>query len=1326
MSTFLDILKPKSPAPKADSGTHAHPELYESAVKEAEKAGKKSKRANSFLGILTNQALGVPEAARGVLKDIGQGVARTVGTVGIEAGNAPTRIINKVTGKKAPLPFDSEIPTKGNKFTEILFGGKPIRDVQNAGENAVNETNQLASNITGKEVKPVSKKLAIPFGIAGSLLDLTGFGGKAGVKAFTDEVPEQFLKYMAKEKSPTVIEDTLKGIGLDDVNSKSLSGSLAGAKDIDEVKSILINHGKPAEGTTRSFRDILKEPEARPSTVAPVNAPSEVDKLIAEGKIRVVSRNGRDTYQIKKGNEWVNTRDEDSAFKQIVSRETPKPRTQAQEQRAMMDELISMEQEKLDSHPGKKLQQFISTKEGQFMDFANPETAKTPAEKQRRIDRIRKVTGITENLAGGDQFDDPDFIRSLIDDYQGTKTKLQELKEQKRLIKDEPKPLPQGRVEPVKTVTEAPSVRVEQFPGTEGEARSIENQARQAKEILDSGSDESHSDYAALPDIIRKTVTPVEKRVHFIDTFFRTPRYVMEKIGFGNEAKELRGAMDEYWKELPKNIDRISGWIDQVPKESNPRIFKYLDGQAVDLRPEEKRVAIEIQTWLAEWADRLGLPQDNRVSNYITHIFDDASKQEFDEELAKVIADKIPGSVYDPFVLKRLGAKGYREDTWAALQAYVKRATRKVHMDPVLEKIQQKAGGSLEMANIEKSQFKYIQEYISNINMRPSERDESIDNIIKNIFGYKFGARPISRITKTLRQMTFRAMLGLNPASALRNLSQGANTYSQLGEKYTAIGYMSLFKRGMAKELEREGVLNAGFIQDKAYSATKKAIEKADKVLFFLFEKAEMINRGAAYFGAKSKALKMGKTEEEAIAYAKEIVRKTQFSFDSVDTPVALSSDIAKTLTQFQTFGVKQVEYLGGLVKDHQWAALIRYIGAGLLFTYTIGRAFGMKPSDLIPFSNFKADVPVSLKFPAAVGGAILNTPDKYGAQRDTKQKLKDIGKAGLGLIPAGSQIKKTYEGIEASNAGGSFTKDGKLQYEVDTSTKGKVQSALFGKYANDKAQKYFEKEDSNAAEMKAIKPIYDQIQELKEQDPDQAVAVYDELTEEEKASYKVYKTRIKTQETLAGKKAILPVFQDIRAMKDSGDVDGAIAKYDALSEDQKRYYKLVKDQVEKDAKAASGEKPTYKNGEIQTKKGIINTVVLYARALGVDPETAFKAMFSKEQLEYVDGNVAVLKRIDFTGSEGSEAIAQQRAKEQGVDRTLMRLDHTIPRELGGDNSDDNLNLITTEQWKSFTPIENYLGQQVRDKKMKRKTAQDLIRRFKNGEITAEEVKAAK
>ena len=724
---------------------------------------------------------------------------------------------------------------------------------------------------------------------------------------------------------------------------------------------------------------------------------------------------------------------------------------------------VAIAKDTLEQMPGKKLIKYVSKTTGQLPEVTGKDTMKSLTGGGKIVKNSefgKKGDQIVQEILGYENSPSVTDAQMAIDDYLKEKKNLDEAKKKIREIRNELKTeeQPISLVEPKKAPLIAKS---------EGEVRSIEEQVEQALNAVD----EPYRDQvSSLPEIIRQTSTNVKEKVNILD-YLRTPEKVLEKIGFAKEAKIIRRGYEAYLKELPKNINKISEWVKQVPKESSERIFRYLDGKAIDLAETERKVAIEIKIWLKQWAERLKLPEDNRITNYITHIFDrELIAKEFDEELAKIIIDKLPGEIYDPFLLKRLGAKGYKQDVWMALDAYVKRATRKVNMDDALQKLKSKAGSSLEMSNIEASQFKYIQRYVSHINMRPTELDNLLDNAIKNIVGYKFGQRPLTYLTKLARQMTFRGMLGFNMTSALRNISQGINTYAVLGEKYTILGYAKLFQGGALKELEEQGILNIGFIQDQILSSTKKTIEKTDEALFFFFDTAEKINRGSAYFGAKTKALNQGKTLDQAIEYAKEIVRKTQFSFGSIDIPVALQSDIAKTLSQFQTYTIKQIEFLGEMAKDKNFIGLLRYVISGLIFTYTIGSVFGMKPEQLIP--NFRFDIPPSLKLPVETIKAILGTPDKYGRERDISKKIDDVLKSLVGLIPAGTQSKKTFEGARAIQQGGSFDKSGRLQFRQGQSTPEEIQSLIFGKYASKEAQKYFNKKGgaNNTGDIGGIK----------------------------------------------------------------------------------------------------------------------------------------------------------------------------------------------------------------------------------------------------------------
>lgn len=879
---------------------------------------------------------------------------------------------------------------------------------------------------------------------------------------------------------------------------------------------------------------------------------SQLDRLIADGKIRVTRRGEYDVFQVKKGGEWKNTRDQYSAIAQVTKEPLLKPKVEAphiEELKQKVEDAKTASQvahETLGDMPGKQLVKYRSSATGELPEV----NSKAGSGKFNLAGDTIVQNKIGQDLSKGG---DLETAQQHLDEYTKAQTRAKEFKQNHLDLKSQ---LSEARTleknKPAQPLLPKPEVPVSHAKPaldsmSEGEARSLEQVANQHHAESGLGKDTGSS----MEEVIKKAQTPAKKKVNMLD-YIRTPDRVLKKIGLEKEAQMLHEHYDEYLKELPKNIDKITAWSKEVGKDSNERIFKYLDGGAIDLRPNEVKVAHEIRNWLMNWADRLNLPKNQRISHYITHLFDDQLIQkEFDEDLAKIITDKIPGSVYDPFLEKRLGIQGYKRDTWAALDAYAKRATRKVNMDPILKQLEEKSG------TLEESQWKYIKRYADRINLRPTEIDNLIDNGIKGMVGYRFGARPVARITQGARQIAYRAMIGLNPGSALRNLSQGANTYAKLGEKYTAIGYSKLFTKAAREELTREGILNNGFIQDRALSSTKKVLEKVDKGLFVFFDGAEKINRGAAYLGGKAKALAAGKTEAEAIQLAKKLVRDTQFTFGSVDTPVGMSSDIVKTLSQFQTYTTKQIEFLTEMARNKEFAGLLRYGGAGMVFVYTVGQAFGMKPQELLPI--YRLGVPPSLKVPVEIGKAALRVPDQYGNVPTLQKSAANIGDALLtGVVPGGTQIKKTVQGYQALQSGASVTSSGKVNYRVGGTLAKDAQALAFGKYASKEAQDFYN--GVKGPEETKAQDIYDKAQKLKAEGKDQeANALWGTLSPSQKKIYKYIKAAAKTKATQQTETKLMPLYWRLQQMKKDGKADEANALYGALTKEEKHAYGLIK-----------------------------------------------------------------------------------------------------------------------------------------------------------------------
>jgi hypothetical protein len=130
--------------------------------------------------------------------------------------------------------------------------------------------------------------------------------------------------------------------------------------------------------------------------------------------------------------------------------------------------------------------------------------------------------------------------------------------------------------------------------------------------------------------------------------------------------------------------------------------------------------------------------------------------------------------------------------------------------------------------------------------------------------------------------------------------------------------------------------------------------------------------------------------------------------------------------------------------------------------------------------------------------------------------------------------------------------------------------------------------------------------------------------------------------------------------------------------------------------------------------EGMVDLVKLYVKAFESDPSSAIKTLFTEEQLKDVRGGAVIMERM---GLQQSQAV-----KKKGGASKTDKLDHIIPLELGGDNSESNLRIVTNEEWKSYTPIENHLGDLLNEGKISEKEAQKLIQDFKNKKITADDI----
>lgn len=1001
-----------------------------------------------------------------VAADIGHGIARTAGSLGLS-------IVNKTLSAIQPESVRPTIDIP--EYLHPLFGAdeKTISDIPTRANAAVEK---LKSNplVEKYGLGPALMPLAYGSIAATTALDLTGFGGEE----------RNAIKALVKETDPALVHGILRKMGFEDNLAQKFAPELAAAKDEKQVLEIM-DVAKGVHGMS-ALSDAEKANEAERGAVSDANytpkskpiEPSVIEEykvnndpfasldmvkrdfpaLPEEAAKRTAARLAEEQDVSKigtilKGARGLNERLATGEIKtasqmpklSITEARPPAEKPIMGASRQKIEELKQNRdilRETLVEHPGRELSKYVSPATGELPAFERGAKSKFGS----RGDTILQNLLGHEASGGGDI----EVANKKLAEYKS-------MKEQERQMTAEIKRLaPDAKNE---------KVLDESSNKTEAHLALMREKAKAkvltpAESIHDLATGADGKGWQSLIKGFVAKAKP-EASAHILD-YLATPEFVLEKVGLAKAAEKLQDAKYSYKRVLKKEIATIEDWkreLKGIPYAST-RIFRYLDGEArfvkSEMTPAEIKVAGEIKTYLEDWARRLKLPEDRQLSNYITHIFEDVPgkgipRSVFDEdpELAALMEKTPAGSVYDPFLQAREGKKGYKQDVWAALDAYVKRGSRKEAMDPALEFLKEEA------TKVDKYTYGYITNLTHRINMRPTELDQGVDKFIHQVPGLRSvvkGVRPLMSLTRTIRNVFYRGTLGLNVSSALRNLSQGANTYAKLGEKHTIIGYTKLLSRLVTNnlgELKQAGVLEDELVQDKKIGVYKSVMQAVDPVLYAQFTLAERINRGAAYFGGKSKALAKGLSEEQAVKYAQRMVRETQFAFGAADSPVALASDVSKTLLQLQSYNLKQSEFLIRMVKNGEWAGITRYAAGATAFLYTIGQAFGMTWNQLIPSVGLGG---------SPVGNITAGLTELMSSNPQTHAKgVSDLKRAAVTIVPGGAQIKKTIGGIKAFNEGRDKTPSGKTRFRIPQDTTTRIQTAVFGKSSIPAARKYYD-----------------------------------------------------------------------------------------------------------------------------------------------------------------------------------------------------------------------------------------------------------------------------
>lgn len=479
-----------------------------------------------------------------------------------------------------------------------------------------------------------------------------------------------------------------------------------------------------------------------------------------------------------------------------------------------------------------------------------------------------------------------------------------------------------------------------------------------------------------------------------------------------------------------------------------------------------------------------------------------------------------------------------------------------------------------------------------------------------------------------------------------------------------------------------------------------------------------------------------------------------QFQLGLNDSISVLMHDIpesAKTFTQGDdgTFRVKKNRFK--VVKTLAQYALYAYL-FNMVLKNVRGSGKGIDPIDLgMTLTGLNAegegqslvnrvklagtDLAGELPFSSAFTGnyplsTALVTPFKDFFAKEYKKMAESIASDFVSPVGGGLQAVKTLEGVGAIKSGEAGTRAEQAQAIVFGPSV-VPNSAISGKL-NKTISTYQTKLDAyDPNDMDAVQAAFDQAKTAGFGTPEADDAV-NALTDPQYKMYRTLKSQFDDKDALDLEPTILPIVQKANDLGfGTPEADTLVTNAFPDTPEGDRQYSAFK--IIKNALYGTGQASTANTNEETDSSGsdngvstsektydqhsLLNHIYEAAVALKTDPVTTFKDLFAGNSSYRIagveNGQVIVVRAPQKT----TDAIKAS----QGAASVKYKLDHTIPLEIGGNNSADNLLILDTGDkdtpgtWAGNTATEDLLGNALKAGKITGKQAREYIIRYKAG-----------
>ncbi len=428
----------------------------------------------------------------------------------------------------------------------------------------------------------------------------------------------------------------------------------------------------------------------------------------------------------------------------------------------------------------------------------------------------------------------------------------------------------------------------------------------------------------------------------------RPARKVFEKMGLYEEYKGIQRAEVELGEAREVYRKKLAEMSKLVDKNRRSLVFRELEnpGSQVGLTFNEKRVVGFFRDSFNKWADKLNLPQEKRVKNYVTHIFEAditeqlKAKHPLDNAMAKALEYRTPKTIFNPFLQKRLGATvGLVEDPFAAGSAYESRQLKVLYYEPFLQKLASIAND----VNTPRTVRDYLKDYSRRMTGEPAKIDIEINKslqefaeIVRKLPGGEGLANALSRgnpagmASYNFTSMLYTLWLGFKATSAIRNLSQHTLIISEVGPAHFANGIKLRFtKEGKAALDEslawrsRRGAFVPGIDDSFASRWTDRFRETA----LAMFRGADAQNVKDAFLAGYSEAKNLLPDADRQVWIDRgdEVAADTQYLYTKMNSMSLSQNAIGRVFSVLTTWSVNWLELMNKWVSRRPSQVYLQY-----------------------------------------------------------------------------------------------------------------------------------------------------------------------------------------------------------------------------------------------------------------------------------------------------------------------------------------------------------------------------------------------------------------